>query len=83
MKGLFKSRASLVRLTHHVAGHAEMKLDLRILRAFIGAFLKDRQCLLVIATLIKDPPERIGDLSRIWFQSARFLCQFVASVELA
>ena len=82
MKGLFKSRASLVRLTHHVAGHAEMKLDLRIFGEFIGAFLKERQCLLVIATLVKDPPERIGDLSLIWFQSARFLCQFVGSVEL-
>src|SRR5438132_7513809 len=82
VKGLFKSRASLVRLTHHIAGHAEMKLDPRSFREFIGAFLKERQGLLVIATLVKDPPERIGDLSRIWFQSARFLCQFVGSVEL-
>ena len=50
-----------IRLIHHVHCDSEVGLDFGIFWQFIGSFSNELDCLLVVALLVANPAQRVGN----------------------
>src|SRR5207302_8921524 len=80
--GFFKGDPGKVRLAHHVGGHADVKLNFRVIGGFLSALLENGERLLIIAAFIENPAKSIADGSVLPLQLTGFTGQLVSFVEV-
>ena len=77
-----EGRSGCIHIAHHVARHAQMELNLRVIRKFLCAFLKQSPGLLVVALFVEDPPESVCYSGVCRLQGPGFLRKIVGLVGL-